>query len=62
MKKEIEELFIKGIAKLKNYDCGDHSCYFAKDKSGMRTNGGCRCLSNLPSQLRLAIISIYRDL
>lgn len=27
-------------------DCGDNSCYFAKDKGGMRTNGGCRCFSN----------------
>ena len=24
-------------------DCGDNSCYFAKTKGGMRTNGGCRC-------------------
>lgn len=24
-------------------DCGDNSCYFVKDKRGMRTNGGCRC-------------------
>lgn len=27
-------------------DCGDNSCYFAVGKGGMRTNGGCRCLSN----------------
>ncbi len=27
-------------------DCGDSSCYFAVGKGGMRTNGGCRCLSN----------------
>lgn len=27
-------------------DCGDNGCYFATDKGGMRTNGGCRCLSN----------------
>jgi uncharacterized protein Smg (DUF494 family) len=27
-------------------DCGDNSCMFAKDKTGMRTNGGCRCFSN----------------
>lgn len=25
-------------------DCGDNSCHFAKNKTGMRTNGGCRCL------------------
>lgn len=24
-------------------DCGDNSCHFAKNKTGMRTNGGCRC-------------------
>lgn len=24
-------------------DCGDSSCYYAENKSGMRTNGGCRC-------------------
>lgn len=24
-------------------DCGDNSCYFAEEKTGMRTNGGCRC-------------------
>ena len=27
----------------KRLDCGDQSCLFAKDKSGQRTNGGCRC-------------------
>jgi hypothetical protein len=27
-------------------DCGDNSCYFATAKGGMRTNGGCRCLSH----------------
>lgn len=26
-------------------DCGDNSCRFAKNKTGMRTNGGCRCAS-----------------
>lgn len=29
-------------------DCGDHSCKWAENKSGMRTNGGCRCLTNNP--------------
>ena len=24
-------------------DCGDHSCLYAMNKTGMRTNGGCRC-------------------
>lgn len=26
-----------------NLDCGDNSCRYAKEKGGMRTNGGCRC-------------------
>lgn len=26
-------------------DCGDNSCHFAKNKTGMRTNGGCRCFT-----------------
>lgn len=31
-----------------NLDCGDNSCRFAKqkDRGGLRTNGGCRCLEN----------------
>lgn len=24
-------------------DCGDNSCLYAKTRTGMRTNGGCRC-------------------
>lgn len=27
-------------------DCGDNSCFYTKKISGMRTNGGCRCLRN----------------
>lgn len=27
-------------------DCGDNSCYFAKNKSGQRTNGGCKCFND----------------
>ncbi len=30
-------------AKSKEQDCGDNSCRYAKNKGGMRTNGGCRC-------------------
>lgn len=26
-------------------DCGDNSCLFAENKTGMRTNGGCRCFA-----------------
>ena len=28
-------------------DCGDNSCMFAENKTGARTNGGCRCTDNL---------------
>lgn len=34
------------ITELKELDCGDNSCYFARGKGGMRTNGGCRCFEN----------------
>lgn len=30
----------------KKPDCGDHSCLFAEKKTGMRTNGGCRCFDH----------------
>ncbi len=33
-------------------DCGDNSCLFAERKGGMRTNGGCRCLDELPADRR----------
>jgi len=27
-------------------DCGDNSCRFVSKRTGMRTNGGCRCMSS----------------
>ena len=30
----------------KKPDCGDSSCLFAEKKTGMRTNGGCRCFDH----------------
>lgn len=37
-------------------DCGDNSCQFAPKKGGMRTNGGCRCVTDLkPFSKRLAV-------
>lgn len=29
--------------KTPSLDCGDSGCRYASDRSGMRTNGGCRC-------------------
>lgn len=44
-------------------DCGDNSCRFAVKKGGMRTNGGCRCMSNRsllasPPLERLAAVQV----
>ena len=36
-------------------DCGDNSCEFAEHKTGMRTNGGCRCLKDLDFTRRMAV-------
>lgn len=36
-------------------DCGDSSCMFALKKTGMRTNGGCVCLEELPRDKRVKI-------
>lgn len=55
MNEEIKRL----VQELDRMDCGDNSCPFAKDKKGMRTNGGCRCLKSLPFRLRHAITSLW---
>lgn len=34
-------------------DCGDNSCYYATNKGGMRTNGGCRCMRNQPEKTQM---------
>jgi hypothetical protein len=47
------------INALSEMDCGDNGCLFVKDKHGMRTNGGCRCLKELPTKLQLAIKKIW---
>lgn len=44
-------------------DCGDNSCRFATNKTGMRTNGGCRCMSTrsvlgAPTFEKLAAVQI----
>ena len=39
-------------------DCGDHSCEFAENKTGMRTNGGCRCWENLGASNRTQLLKI----
>lgn len=43
---------LKQLAENMAADCGDNSCRFAKNKSGMRTNGGCRCVEIRDPSLR----------
>lgn len=33
------------MSDIKNFemDCQDNGCFYAKERLGMRTNGGCRC-------------------
>jgi len=57
MKFEIDEL----IKSLMEMDCGDSSCWFAQKKTGMRTNGGCRCLSGLPSHVKHHIVLLWQN-
>jgi hypothetical protein len=45
-------------------DCGDNSCMF-RDRSkpsGMRTNGGCSCFKDLPTEKRMFVRAMYRKL
>jgi hypothetical protein len=45
---------------LEQLDCGDNSCHFVKERKGMRTNGGCRCLSFIKEfDKRHAVQNLY---
>lgn len=46
------------IATCDDLDCGDQSCLFARDKSGQRTNGGCRCISNARPGVRQKLANL----
>lgn len=43
-------------------DCGDSSCIFATSRSGMRTNGGCRCLRDLPHDMQRDLRRLFLDM
>lgn len=45
---------VQTALELEKIDCGDSSCAFAAKKTGMRTNGGCRCMDkgDLKPELR----------
>jgi hypothetical protein len=52
----------RALVLLASLDCGDNSCLFAKAKTGMRTNGGCRCLGARTAPDKFRIISdLARD-
>lgn len=43
-----EELSLANlILKSLRIDCEDSSCRYSLDRSGQRTNGGCRCLADV---------------
>lgn len=43
---------MEDAAKALRYGCSDHYCKLVPDKpKGMGTNGGCRCLRELPNTL-----------
>lgn len=45
-----------------DWDCGDSSCRFAIEKTGMRTNGGCRCIKSEDFQLRQYVYKAVKDI
>ena len=68
---EIEKPLKHADERMSVVDCGDNSCLFKKPKTGMRTNGGCRCYQNgtwntesrialqaMPQAIRLALAKI----
>ena len=46
---------------MRQHDCGDSSCKFAIDRSGQRTNGGCRCMKNADARID-GLEEVLRDL
>jgi len=48
------------IKELSGRDCGNHGCYFAKNKTGQRTNGGCSCLSGVPLKTKIKLMKMWR--
>jgi hypothetical protein len=69
---EAENLFLQGLKDevkkvlepFDKMDCGDNSCVFATNKTGMRTNGGCRCHDrpNFGSPVRQAVLRLRQKL
>ena len=47
---------------LNELDCQAASCYFAKQKTGQRNNGPCRCLDGLNSQQKRKVLQYIKGL
>ena len=45
--------YTKLKATIEALDCGAHGCIYAMSRGGMRTNGGCHCLSHAPADVRM---------
>jgi hypothetical protein len=43
-------------------DCGDNSCKYSKNRGGMRTNGGCRCVVNKPRDVERHLLRQVAEL
>lgn len=51
-RREQYAIAMEDAAKALRYGCSDHYCKLVPDKpKGMGTNGGCRCLRELPNTL-----------
>lgn len=60
---EQQKALVERVRRLPLPDCGDNSCRFATKRGGMRTNGGCSCLTDLyPRALRTYLTGIVNAL
>jgi hypothetical protein len=60
MTEEQEVQLREAFARCREYvGCGDSSCLF-KRPTGMRTNGGCRCIEYAKAGVRPTLANLYR--
>jgi hypothetical protein len=50
--------YTKLKATIEALDCGAHGCIYAMSPGGMRTNGGCHCLSHAPADVRMRVTGL----
>ena len=56
---EVAQEIVPLLTALKKLDCGSHSCRYAQNKNGQRTNKGCTCLRSLPTGVRIGIEKVW---